>query len=159
MVLPGDVESNDENYENGVLKEPGELEPLSVPIYKGMQIYLTANVNKKEDFVNGMHCTVESWDEASRGLRVVTKTGRRLVVWRWTSPFQGNMSYYPIRPGYASTILKFQGATLDFVVLYLDGVQPGAAYTAMSRVRRSEHCLIGGNVKREHFTPANVLRG
>ena len=156
--LPGDVESNPNNYdENGNLKESHELVPLEVPIYRGMNIYLTANVMKHIDFVNGMQCVVEAWDAETGGLRVLTKTGYRVVVWNWTSPYRDNLTYYPIRPGYASTVLKFQGATLDFVVLWLNASQPGAAYTAMSRVRRGAHCKIGGNVNKEHFKPAHTL--
>ena len=60
-----------------------------------------------------------------------------------------------MRPGYASTILKFQGAELDHVTVYLDapGV-PGAAYTAASRVKTGKDVLFGGALTREHFTPA-----
>ena len=107
------------------------------------------------DYVNGMFCTVESYDAASQGLRVITATGHRVVVWNWTDKELGGKTYYPIRPGYASTVLKFQGAELDFVILYLDAYSPGAAYTAMSRVKFGDRCLIGGNVDRKHFTPAN----
>ena len=69
---------------------------------------------------------------------------------------KGNVSYYPIRPGYASTVIKYQGAELPFVVLYLDAVAPGAAYTAMSRVKYGQQCIIGGNVEPRHFTPTGM---
>ena len=67
----------------------------------------------------------------------------------------GHRTYYPVRPGYASTILKFQGAGLNHVTVYLDapGV-PGAAYTAASRVKTGKDVLFGGALTREHFTPA-----
>eukprot|EP00973_Karenia_brevis_P049547 6875151-Karenia_brevis.AAC.1 len=62
-----------------------------------------------------------------------------------------------MRPGYCSTIIKFQGAELEHVTLFLDtpGV-PGAAYTAISRVSSSKDYLIGGTVNRLHFTPAHM---
>ena len=106
-------------------------------------------------YVNGMQATIESFDAASKGLRVITKTGHRIVIWPWTNADLDNVTYYPIRPGYASTIVKFQGAELEHVTVWLDvpGI-PGAAYTAMSRVKLGENCLIGGNVKALHFMPA-----
>ena len=53
------------------------------------------------------------------------------------------------RPVYASTIRRFQGAELDHAVKV-----PGAAYTAIRRVRRGQDLLIGGQVTVEHFLPA-----
>ena len=65
------------------------------------------------------------------------------------------MRNYPVRPGYASTIMKFQGAELDHITVWLDAVGvPGAAYTAASRVRRGSDILFGGDLKAEHFKPA-----
>ncbi|MCP4239092.1 MAG: hypothetical protein GY772_00860, partial [bacterium] len=124
-VLPGDVEANPENYAGGQLKDPRDLRPLELKIYKNMQVYLTRNVNKSTDFVNGMRARVESYDAPSRGLRVITSTGYRVVVWPWTDTDLGNITYYPVRPGYASTVVKFQGAELEHVVLYLVAYAPG----------------------------------
>jgi len=157
-ILPGDIECNPENYDakGELIKEFSKLKPLQVPIHKGMLVYLTRNVRKDVDFVNGMLAKVEDYDVRSMGLRVLTTTGKRVQIWRWTDKDLGNASYYPLRPGYASTILKFQGAELAHVTAYLDvaGV-PGAAYTALSRVATSEQYLIGGNVNPHHFTPRN----
>ena len=41
-------------------------------IYKGVQLYLTKNVRKKDDYVNGMLCHVEAWTATSGVLRVRT---------------------------------------------------------------------------------------
>jgi len=153
-TLPGDVEANPDNYEHGKLKNDARLKPLSLPIHQDMKVYLTRNVRKDVDFVNGMLATVEEFDEASRGLRVITATGYRVAVFRWTDVDHGNISYYPVRPGYASTVAKFQGAELEHVTLYLDARAPGAAYTAMSRVQYGNQCLIGGNVDSSYFAPA-----
>ena len=60
-----------------------------------------------------------------------------------------------MRAGYASTILKFQGSQLKFVVVFLDAPKvPGAAYTAMSRVELGSHVQLAGALTPEHFTPA-----
>ena len=156
ITLPGDVESNPANYDRQgkIFTTKEQLKPLRVPIYKGMFIYLTKNVRKDVDFVNGMLARIEDYDDVSRGLLVVTTTGHRFRMWNWTDKDLHRMMYYPIRPGYASTIIKFQGAELKHVTAYLDvpGV-PGAAYTALSRVATAKDYLIGGNVTPAHFTP------
>ena len=157
-MLPGDPESNPDNYERSTLRGAAELKPLQVPTHKGMQLYLTNNVRKEDDFVNGMLCTAEYFCKKSKGLRVKTETGKRLMVYRWTNPHRaGSKSYYPIRPGYASTIMKFQGAGLDHVTIWLDapGI-PGAAYTGLSRVATRNDYLLGGWLSPENFTPVTA---
>ena len=154
-TLDADVESSPANYRGGKLKVSDELVPSQLPIYIGMRVYLTRNVRKDVDFVNGMLATVQSYNRASRELRVLTRTGFAVSVFPWTDTDLGNVTYYPVRAGYASTILKFQGAELRHVTVFLDapGV-PGAAYTAMSRVGHAEDCVLAGPLAAEHFTPA-----
>jgi ATP-dependent exoDNAse (exonuclease V) alpha subunit len=116
---------------------------------------LTNNVRKEDDFCNGMRCTAEYFDWKSRGLRVKTATGKRLMVFPWNNPHRkGSKAYYPIRPGYASTIMKFQGAGLEHATIWLDAPNiPGAAYTALSRVATRKDYLLGGYLRPGHFTP------
>ena len=123
--LEGDMESNPANYTRDakgakVLKPFSDLEGYPMTLYRGMKIFLTQNVNKEYDYVNGMRATVEDYHPTSKGLRVVTDSGHRIVVSPWTDKGKGYRTYYPIRPGYASTILKFQGTTLKHVVVWLD---------------------------------------
>ena len=152
--LPGDVESNPDNYLNRQLRNEG-LRPMKIKVYKGMDICLTQNIRKDLDFVNGMIASVEAYDEETNGLRVKTVTGHRFAVWPWTDNAHGNVTYYPIRYGYAGTIPKYQGAELNHVTIFLDVPNvPAAAYTAMTRVATRQQYLIGGRVSAEHFTPA-----
>ena len=154
--LAGDVETNPRNYVDGILKPVEELAPLPVVVHKGMSVYLTKNIRKDVDFVNGMSAEVLRYNAATKGLRVRTKTGFLIKVWPWSDPDHGGIVYYPLRPGYCSTILKLQGAELDHITAYLDAPNvPGAAYTAISRVRRTSDFLIGGAVTALHFTPAH----
>ena len=155
--LPGDLESNAANYDaEGALKVDEELLPLNVPIHKGMDVFLTKNVRKDVDFVNGMLAEVVTYNPATKGLRVKTRTGHLVEVWRWSDPERPDApSFYPIRPGYCSTIQKLQGAELEHISIYLDARRlPGAAYTAISRVRTGKDFLVGGLVTDLHFTPA-----
>jgi ATP-dependent exoDNAse (exonuclease V) alpha subunit len=155
-VIPADVESNPENYnDNKELKPVSQLVPTQLPLHEGMQVYFTRNVDKSRDFVNGMRGTVKSWDASVLALEVRTATGHDVQVFRWTDTDLGNMVYFPVRAGYASTIIKFAGAELPHVTLWLDKPHvPGAAYTGMSRVAYGRDLLIGGNLNKDHFTPA-----
>ena len=85
----------------------------------------------------------------------MTVTGYRFSVFPWTDTDLGGAVYYPLKPGYASTVMKFQGAELAHVVVFLDarGV-PGAAYTAISRVSHLHKVLLAGALTPEHFAPA-----
>ena len=120
-ILPGDIEANADNYHEGkLIQETSKLRSLKVPIYIGLEIFFTRNVNKGIDFVNGMKARVIGWDASSRGLHLITATGHYVTTWMWTDKELANRSYYPIRPGYCSTIVKYQGAELEHVTVYLD---------------------------------------
>eukprot|EP00435_Cladocopium_sp_Y103_P067628 s916_g30.t1 len=157
-VLPADVESNPENYDdNGALKAHNELVPLQLTCYQGMKVFLTRNVDKTRDYINGMGATIETYDCYSRVLIVMTDTGHRIPIRPWTDSKLSNAVYHPMRAGYASTVLKLAGAELDHVVLWLDAQYvPGAAYTAMSRVRCGKDLLTGGKMTPHHFTPVKT---
>ncbi|CAK0875921.1 unnamed protein product [Prorocentrum cordatum] len=154
-TLDGDVELNPENYVDGKLRTDRRLVPSRVPIYKGMQLYLTKNKNKEADEVNGMLCEVENYHAEEDMLRVMTKTGHLLAITRWTDREKGNAVYFPIRLGHASTIDKVQGDEFPHITIYLDGwPRPAAGYAALSRVATSDDYLIGGYVERDNFIPA-----
>jgi ATP-dependent exoDNAse (exonuclease V) alpha subunit len=136
------------------LREDRPLRPTPVQIFVGMRLYLTKNLRKGDDFVNGMEVSVEAFHAATRMLRVRTRTGHRLDVTPWSDRDKNNLVYYPIRLGYASTIHKAQGDEFKHVIIWLD--VPGmeaAGYTALSRVATSRDYLLGGSLKRAHFTP------
>ncbi|CAE7203417.1 pif1, partial [Symbiodinium pilosum] len=150
VVLPADVDSNPDNYEDGqLLEDASALQSLQLPIYRGMRLVFTRNVRKDLDYVNGMDGKVLSFDPSTQALEVLTATGFRVMVWPWTDVERGDLTYYPIKAGYADKIMKFQGAELTHVTAFLDraGI-PGAAYTDF---------LIGGLVDAEHFQPVDAL--
>ena len=147
-VVPADPESNVENYEHG--KKLQDV-PAEVPIYIGMKVILTKNLNKGIGFVNGMAATVLGMDRGN--IIVKTDQGRRLAVHPWTS--EDKVVHFPLRVGYASTLHKVQGATLPHVTIYLDMPNmPAAAYVALSRVQKDAHWRYVGNPGIHHFTPA-----
>ena len=130
---------------------------LSMKLFKGMRLHITRNVNKEADFINGMEVTVQDYNSKCKCVHVVTKTGRHLAIYPITDWVKdaGYVTAYPLRPGYASTIHKLQGAELEHITVWLDrkGAR-AAAYVAISRVQRDSDYLIGGVVTRRHFTPA-----
>ena len=118
---------------------------------------MTRNRDKPNHFVNGMSATVEAFDERAGCLRVLTETGKRLAVYRYTDTDVpvGRSAHYPVRVGYAGTIHKFQGAELAHITVWLD--RPfckAAGYVALSRVARDADYLIGGEVTADDFVPA-----
>lgn len=122
-----------------------------------MRLYLTRNVRKCDDYVNGMLCTVLSFDKAHEIVWVRTETGKRLPITRWHDPEHHTLVYFPVRLGYCSTVRKIQGDEFDFIIVFLDAAHmPALAYTALSRVRNSKSYLLGGMLKPEHFTPVTM---
>jgi len=155
-IIEGDIESNPDNYgPDGKMKNHRHLECTQLSLYESMQVYFTRNVDKSRDYVNGMRGTVVAWDARVSSVQVLTKTGHLVWVYPWTDVELGNKTYFPLKAGYATTILKVAGAELPHVTLWLDVPHvPAAAYTGMSRVAYGRDLLIGGYLDRYHFTPA-----
>ena len=155
---PFDYETNGDNYnENGALKKGCKLQPAFTTIYKGMRVRLTRNLDKKQDFVNGMDATIDHYDSQSKCIEVITRTKKRLSVHLVTDIVEGHgrVTCFPIRIGYACTIPKIQGTTLPHVTIWMDRAGcRAAAYVAMSRVAYDKQYQFGGDVCPRHFVPA-----
>ena len=161
-TVPFDYEANPENYElvNGrrVLRRRGRVEAADTEVYAGMRVFLTRNMAKADDFVNGMQAEVQAYDSRSKCLEVLTRTGKRLAVHPYTEQLDDGrkVTSFPVRLGYACTVQKVQGMTLDHITLWLDAAGcRAAAYVALSRVQRDTDYLIGGKVSPKHFVPAH----
>ena len=148
-LLPGDPEANPANFE-GVAQV--RYDPMEMPIFAGMVVQLTKNVNKETDFVNGRTATVEAVYRS--GVRVRTKTGYQLVIFPWTDEWRN--TFCPMRVGYANTLLKMQGAAWSHLTLWLDVAKVEAAgYVALSRVEYDANWQYVGNPSVHHSTPAS----
>ena len=73
-MLPGDWETDPNNFDADHNVPKGvKVEPVHVKIFEGMRLFLTQNLNKRNDFVNGMTVTVEGYHDKSGCLQVLTK--------------------------------------------------------------------------------------
>ncbi|OLP81254.1 hypothetical protein AK812_SmicGene38227 [Symbiodinium microadriaticum] len=156
--VPGDYESNVDNYDR--FGQLVECAPLHLPIYAGMRVTLTRNVQKEQNFVNGMRAVVLAVQRSS--VLVQTHCGDVISVFPYTDDEiliagqQRRVTYLPLRLGYATTLQKIQGATLEHITVWLDVPNvEAAAYVALSRVQYDENWRFLGHVTRHHFTPAS----
>jgi len=148
--VQGDPDANPNNFQGTTQVA---WEPVSIPIYIGMRVMFTRNVNKETDYVNGMGAVVEGVSDA--GVRVITDTGYHVMVFPWTDDYHN--VYLPMRVAYASTLLKLQGATLRHLTIFLDVPNIEAAgYVALSRVKHDRDWRFVGDPGRHHFTPAAI---
>ena len=146
----GDPEANPANFHG---TKQVSWDPCPLRVFEGMRVSLTKNVNKPLDYVNGMGATVVG--ASRRGVRVLTDTGRLLVVFPWTDEYKS--VYLPMRLGYATTLLKVQGDELGHMTMWLDAPDIEAAgYVALSRVRTDSTWRFVGNPSRHHFTPSGA---
>ena len=155
--VPADYESNLDNFDShGRLCD---CEPQQLVTYIGMRVTLTRNVNKAIGFVNGM--TAEVLGVRGHVIVARTRNGSILTIFPFTDTeveVQGmkrQCTYLPLRLGYATTLVKVQGATLEQVAFWLDVANvPAAGYVALSRVQRDADWKFIGHVTPHHFTPA-----
>ena len=157
-TIPAAYENNPDNYDSqGVLRTDRSPEALQLDLYAGLRVRLTRNLAKQLDYVNGMAAIVESFDTRTGAVVVRTETGQVLCIYPITDDDvpQGRVTYYPLRPGYADTVHKFQGAELPHVTFWPDRAGcAAAAYVALSRIRKDTDYLLGGCIKAEHLVPA-----
>ncbi len=122
---------------------------IAVP---GMKIRLTRNVDKERGFVNGALAEVEQI--LAKGVFVVkTPSEVRILVHPIT---MDGKTFVPFCYGYAMTIRRSQGSTLEQVGLWFDHKYPadrGYAYVGASRVRRAIDLWLIGKVKRSDWLP------
>ena len=148
-TVPADPEANPDNFQGS---QQVSWDPLPMPVFIGMRVMFTKNINKAADYVNGMEGIVKGCYHS--GVRVETQTGHVVVAYPWTDEWRNR--YLPIRPAYANTLLKLQGATIEHMTLYLDVANIEAAgYVALSRVQHDRDWRFVGDPGVHHFTPAS----
>ena len=131
-------------------------------IFKGMRIILMQNRDKKNGVVNGQPGIVQMM----KGMTILIKlpSGKTVSIYPVSSVSNepeddGSVNIktcYPFVPGYAITICKSQGQTLDNVVVWFDtnNLGPGGAYVALSCVKALANIKFLTPLEMSHFHPA-----
>jgi len=133
----------------------GDPKVASLPIVArlGLTIRLTRNLDKDRGFVNGAVGTIV-WVFDDCIFAIELSSGVRLLV----HPICAGDSapFLPATYGYATTIRRAQGATLDHGCLWFDHCYPperGYGYVAVSRFRSHAGVFHYGPVRRTDWLP------
>ena len=154
--IPADPDENHRNFHG---QSRMNAEPFRMPVFPGMRVTITKNEDKEHGFVNGMGGVVQRMRRS--GLQVLLDNGKVVLVHSVTQDYEladgsvRRVTALPLRLGYSSTLHKIQGATLDHATIWLDvPFVRGAAYVAISRVRKDANWQFLGRIERKHCVPA-----
>ena len=141
----------------------GERQKLLVR--RGSTSRLTRNLDKERGFVNGaiaVVCDVLADYNPSEGrdtyvFTAQLTTGAMILVFPvFAGRAESMHSFLPCTYGYATTIRKAQGATLDFLCLYFDGKHVpdlGYGYVGASRCRTAAGLYHFGRLRPSDWRP------
>ena len=123
----------------------------NVLISSGMRIRLTYNVNKQEGFVNGNSGIVRL---PLRKDVFVMETTQKQSVLVYPITLRGR-KFLPVAYGYATTMRRAQGATLEGVGLWFDRRLPdrGYAYVGVSRAKLRDSVFHVGKLRQTDWLP------
>jgi hypothetical protein len=144
-----------EDHEGGYRCDPTSKSNLKILARPGMVLRLTRNLDKRRGFVNGALAVVcESLSGNAVFIVRLLSTGNLVLV----HPLEeGGDSFLPCCYGYATTIRRAQGASLDMGCIYFDQHRHhagrGYAYVAVSRFRSKAGCFLYGKLRHTDFLP------
>ena len=121
----------------------------------GSKIMITRNSNLQLGLANGAYGTVLRLTAAG----VVVQLGERIECLHCRSAWIGNRLHvaFDLSLGYACTVHKAEGATLDTCAIVFERFSPpGWGYTAVTRVRAKAHLRTIGFPSSWHFTPRKL---
>ena len=136
-----------------------------IVIRPGITIRLTRNIDKERGFVNGaiavvVDVLVDYNPSAGRNSCIFTArltTGSMILVHPVSAGRADTMhEFLPCSYGYATTIRKAQGASLDYVCLYFDAPFPpdrGYGYVGASRCRTAAGLYYFKRLRRTDWLP------
>jgi hypothetical protein len=126
----------------------------------GIYIRLTRNLDKDRGFVNGAIGQILHPFRRNGMLTGVftmkLTNGTRLLVHPISD---GGVQFLPCTYGYATTIRRAQGSSLDMGCLYFDHCFPperGYAYVGASRFKTREHLFHYGTIRRSDWLPVGA---
>ena len=128
---------------------PAELGKVELAL--GMRIRLTYNVDKDRGFVNGNSGIIRAL--LRRDVFILQST-QNISILVHPITVKGR-KFLPVTYGWATTMRRAQGATLDHVGLWFDRrlADRGYAYVGVSRAKRRNDVFILGRVRRTDWRP------
>jgi hypothetical protein len=131
-----------------------DLPPM--PIYENLQVIITQNRDKKNGIVNGQRAFVKLVQNKTVFLTLPNGSVVSTHLVTYSKPDGSVKTSYPFVPAYSVTICKSQGQTLPEVVIWMDAkiVPAGAAYVALSRVKRLENLFFLTETAKDQYRPA-----
>ena len=128
---------------------PAELG--TVVLAPGMRIRLTYNVDKERGFVNGNSGVVRA---VLRPDVFVLQSVQDLPILVHPITLKGR-KYLPVSYGWATTMRRAQGATLEQVAIWFDRrlADRGYAYVGISRVKLHQDAFLVGRIRRTDWLP------
>ena len=147
-----------EELDKGYLCDPASKSPLRILARKGILIRLTRNLDKQRGFVNGALAHV--YESLLGNVVFIAKlvgSGNFVLV----HPMEEDGAVFlPCCYGYATTIRRAQGASLDMGCIYFDqhkhAAGRGYGYVAVSRFRSRRGCHLYGKLRRTDFLPVGM---
>lgn len=128
------------------------IAPTTLSLKEGARVMLLRNLDQKLSLVNGSMGTLVGFTEGGHTMPlpiVAFDNGVTKIIGPHTWEVKdageklGERQQIPLKLGWAITIHKIQGATLDKARVYLDQVfEEGQAYVALSRVRTPEGLFV-----------------
>ena len=141
--------------EGGYLCDPATKSNLRVVAKPGVLLRLSRNLDKHRGFVNGALAVVS---ESLRGncifVAKLLGTGNMVLVHPMEEEGQ---VFLPCCYGYATTVRRAQGASLEQGCIYFDqkyfAAGRGYGYVAVSRFKSRAGCHVYGKLRRTDFLP------
>lgn len=130
----------------------------SLALKVGGRVILTRNLREQPKLFNGSMGTVDRLEAHWVGVRF--DNGIRWGVKRVAWSTRDDVLHLPLEVGYAATIHKAQGATLESACVDLTGAfNPGHAYVALSRVRKvGDMEILGLDLRKLNHVNWEALR-
>ena len=145
---------SEDELSQGYLCDPTQKSDLRILARPGIVLRLTRNDDKQRGFVNGALCNVvEPLQGNAVFIARLIGTGNLVLV---HPREEDGARFLPCVYGYATTIRRAQGASLDQGCLYFDHVKPAArgyGYVGTSRFKNRGGCHLYGKMRRTDFLP------
>ena len=135
--------------------DPSSKSSLRILCKPGLLYRLTRNLDKRRGFVNGaLAVCVESLKGHEVFIARLVSSGNLVLV----HPVEENgQRFLPLTYGYATTVRRAQGASLDMGCIYFDqknrAAGRGYGYVAVSRFKSREGCFLYGKLRQTDFLP------